>query len=383
MKILHVITGLATGGAETMLYKLVSNMEHSRFDSVVVSLMDEGVLGEDIVDAGVPLYCLGMGRGVPSLTALWRLRRVMGEVRPDLVQGWMYHGNLAASFAKWPGLGSVPVLWNIRQTVYDLSNEKWLTAAVIRLGARLSQVPAKIVYNARASADQHEAMGYARSKTEVIPNGFDCKRFAPSQDAREQLRAELGVPRDALLIGLVARYHPMKDHVTFLRAAALVGQQRDEVHFVLAGRGIDPDNTELTAFIDAFDLGGRVHLLGERCDIPVLIAALDIAATSSSWGEAFPNVIGEAMACAVPCVVTDVGDSSWIVGDTGKTVPPEDPEALASAWCEVIDIGLEGRRLGQAARRRIEERFSLPSVVARYEELYADVIHHVRPSRVS
>ncbi len=365
-----------------MLYKLLAGVDRSRFQSVVIALMDKGALGADIGDAGVPLYCLGMRRGVPSSSALWRLAAIVRKVKPDLVQGWMYHGNLAASFAKWPGRRGVPVLWNIRQTVYDLSNEKWLTAAVIRLGARLSQVPAKIIYNARVSAAQHEAMGYAPTKTEVIPNGFDCERFVPSQDARDKLRAELGVPSDGLLIGLVARYHPMKDHATFLRAAACLAARQKDARFVLAGQGVDADNAELRDLLHELGVESQVYLLGERRDIPVLTAALDIATTSSSWGEAFPNVIGEAMSCAVPCAVTDVGDSSWIVGDTGKTVPPDDPEALASTWCDLIHIGPEGRRrLGLAARRRIEEQFALPAIVARYAELYEEVTSRVRPGR--
>ncbi len=370
------------GGAETMLYKLVSNMERSQFDNVVVSMMDEGVLGADIGDAAVPLYCLGMHRGVPSPSALWRLAAIIRRTQPDLVQAWMYHANLAASLARWLGVRGVPIVWNIRQSIYDLRKERRQTALVIRASARFSSSPARIIYNARTSAAQHEAMGYAPTKTEVIPNGFDCERFVPSQDAREKLRAELGVPSDALLIGLVARYHSMKDHATFLRAAACLAVRRKDARFVLAGQGVDADNAELRDLLHELGVESQVYLLGERRDIPALIAALDVASTSS-WGEAFPNVIGEAMACAVPCAVTDVGDSAWIVGDTGKTVPPRDPEALAEAWRELIDIGPEGRnRLGLAARRRIEERFALPAIVARYVELYEDVTSRVRPGRI-
>lgn len=375
MKILHVITGLATGGAETMLYKLVSNMERSRFDSVVVSLMDQGVLGADIVDAGVPLYCLGMRRGVPSPTALWRLRRVMREVRPDLVQGWMYHGNIGASVGAWGARARVPVLWNIRHSLYDLRKEKRLTALVIRAGAWLSYKPVRILYNAHVSAAQHESLGYKPEKTQVIPNGFDCEQFLPSQEAREMLRAELNVPRDALLIGLIARYHPMKDHANFLRAAALVGRERDEVHFVLAGRGIDPGNAELTALIEDLDLAGHVHLLGERRETPVIFAALDIASTSSAWGEAFPLVIGEAMACGVPCVTTDVGDAAEVVGETGLVVRPQDPDALATAWRELAALDGDARTaLGATARHRIVSQYSLGDMVRRYEELYTDLL---------
>ncbi len=373
MKILHIITGLSSGGAQTMLYKLLSGSDRDRFRSVVVSLTNCGALSKPIEALGVPVHCLGMARGVPSPAALGRLLQVVEKVRPDLLQGWMYHGNLAASLAAWKGPVGAPVVWNIRHSLYDLRKEKRLTALVIRAGAWLSDKPVRILYNAHVSAAQHESLGYKPEKTKVIPNGFDCERFVPSREAREKLRAELGVPSDALLIGLVARYHPMKDHATFLRAAACLVTRRKHVQFVLVGRGVDAHNGELRSMLTELGLASYVHLLGERRDISVLTAGLDIATTSSSWGEGFPNVIGEAMACAVPCAVTDVGDSSWIVGDTGKTVPPSDPEALAEAWRELIDISPEARRqLGLGARRRIEQHFSLPAIVARDQDLYAE-----------
>lgn len=376
MKVCHFITGLSTGGAEMMLCKLLSVTDRTRFDPIVVSLMDCGTLGERIEALGVPVYTVGMAPGRPTPAALWRLIRLARRLQPDLIQGWMYHGNLAALVAGSFVPGRVPALWNIRHTPYDLKAEKRMTAALIRLGARLSSRPAKIIYNARISAHQHESLGYAADRRRVIPNGFDCGRFKPSETARLNLRRLLGLEDETLLIGLIARWHPMKDHANFMRAATRLAVRRSDVYFVLAGWGVDKNNSILMKVIQDAGLTGRVYLLGERTDIPEIMAGLDIASSSSSWGEAFPNVVGEAMACGVPCVVTDVGDSAWVVDDTGIVVPPRDADALAEAWVALIELGPEGRvRLGQAARQRVVTEFSLAQIVRQYEALYLEVLN--------
>jgi len=252
--------------------------------------------------------------------------------------------------------------------------KKKTTALAVRWGARLSRLTRKIIYNTPISAEQHEALGYCAERRTIVANGFDAQQFKPCLESRVRIRTELNLPVSAPLIGLVARYHPMKDHATFLRAASLLLKSNPNVHFLLAGHNVDEHNTALTDLIEALGLQGHVRLLGERSDIPRLTAALDIA-TSSSWAEGFPNVIGEAMACAVPCVVTDVGDSARIVGDTGMVVPPRDPEALASGWKKLLVMGDEKRRaLGRAARVRIVEHYTLDAAVARYESLYESIL---------
>jgi glycosyltransferase involved in cell wall biosynthesis len=285
----------------------------------------------------------------------------------------MYHANLSATLAAATLLRRVPVIWGIHSSL-DLKADKKLTAAVILMGALLSAWPKRIVYVSRASANQHEAIGYRSDRRLVIPNGFDCEAFRPDTEARANVRAELGLAEEALLIGLIARYHPQKDHVNFLTAASLLIEQGFNAHFLLIGTGVDISNKELSTQIVTLGLQGWVHLLGERRDIPRLNAALDIASTSSS-GEAFPTVIGEAMACGVPCVVTDVGDSSLIVGETGRVISPRDPVALSAAWRDMLRMGGKARTaLGERARARIVTNFSLDKVVRQHEKLYAEVI---------
>jgi glycosyltransferase involved in cell wall biosynthesis len=375
MKVLHVITGLTTGGAEMMLYKLLSSANRARATSVV-SLCDRGTLGEPIEALGVPVHTLGMRRGIPGLRPLLRLRRLIRQEQPDLIQGWMYHANLASTLAAWRASQTVPVAWNIRYSLDDLSSDKRLTRWLIHFGGSLSSTPATIVYNSRQSALQHERLGYAPGKTIVIPNGFDCERFKPNPASRRQIRQELGVAEDAWLIGHFARYHPMKDHASFLTAAALLRQRAEcDLFFVMAGQGVDRSNPELERMLDRLKLTDCCRLLGERRDIPDLMGALDISTSSASTGEAFPNVVGEAMACGAPCVVTDVGDSATIVGDTGRVVPPSDPESIAAAWLDLIKSGKQKvAALGAAARRRIQHNYSLSLVAEQYEALYQRVI---------
>jgi len=374
VKIVHIITGLHTGGAEMTLYKLLSSLNLEHFSSSVISLSSQGTIGTRLKALGIPVFTIGMRSGHPSLLGFWRLCQVVRRLNPDILQGWMYHGNLFAQLVGFLLRRKVSIVWNVRQSLYSLRHETFSTAGVIHLCAKLSRYPAKIIYNARTSAIQHEALGYCRRKRVVIPNGFDTEQFRPCEKARSQIRRELGLSPSALLIGLISRYHPSKGHQDFLRAAALLVQDCPGVRFILVGREVDHNNEALMKPIRKLCLVNYVHLLGERMDVPDITAVLDLA-TSSSYSEGFSNSIGEAMACGVPCVVTDVGDSAWIVGETGAVVPPGDHRALATAWKHLLEIGPEGRQeLGAAARNRIKERFNLSAMVTQYEELYGQLI---------
>jgi glycosyltransferase involved in cell wall biosynthesis len=338
---------------------------------VVVSLGDEGTIGPRIAALGVPVHCLGLRRNAPNPFRALSVLPLARRIGPQLIQGWMYHGNLMASMAALALRHKPPVLWNIRQTVYDLRRERWLTAKFVRLGARLSSRPAAIIYNSQTSATQHESLGYGAEKRVIIPNGFDYQLLRPDEAARKAVRTELGIADDTVLVGLVARYHPMKDHVGFLQAAAMIARSYPQTRFVLAGAGVSSTQPELVKAIQQNELWDCVMLLGERSDIPRLNNAFDIGCSASAWGEGFSNSIGEAMACGVPCAVTDVGDSAYIVADTGLVSPPRAPEALAKAIAGLIEIGRSGRQqLGTKARQRIETEFSLPAIVRRYEGLY-------------
>jgi glycosyltransferase involved in cell wall biosynthesis len=371
IKILHIINDLSIGGAEIMLLRLLSHKSRERFEPSVLSLMDQGPLRARIEELGIPVYTAGMKPGRPTPASIWRLVRLARQIKPHLIQGWLYHGSLAAQLAGLSISRKVPVLWSIHCSIYSLKFEKKLTAAVMRLCAPFSKLAAKIVFVSGTSQAQHKQLGYSTRRSCVIPNGIDTKLFSPSEEARASVRKELGLPSKALLIGVIGRYHAMKDHANFLRAAAEIAKGHPHVHFLLGGREVDRDNRALAELIEELCLQPRTHLLGERSDIARLVAALDIFALSSGYGESFPIIVGEAMSCGVPCVVTDVGDSAGMVGETGRVVPPRDHRALAAACEGLLRIGREGRlALGEAARSRMATLFSLSSIVARYEELY-------------
>ncbi|MGD8690129.1 MAG: glycosyltransferase [Gammaproteobacteria bacterium] len=379
MKILHIITGLAAGGAERTLHNLLSGGLAREISSAVVSLGDSGVYGQRIESLGVPVHALGMSRGLPSLQAVVKLRRIVRQYGPSLIQGWMYHGNIA-SWQAYRFAGYRPAFaWNIRQSLYSFSAEKYFTRWIIRANRRLSHVPSALLYNSTLSRSHHEAFGFHSAAGLVIPNGFDLMRWRPALPGERSLvRKSLGIPEGATVVGHVARLHPMKDHACFLRAISRLLEKHPTVHIILVGAGVAGENLALKPYLPKSTLMERVHLLGERHDIAKIMRSFDVLA-QSSWSEAFPNVLGEAMASGVPCVATEVGDSAQIIGDTGILVPPCSDIKLFEALHRMIRFSVEERRCrGDAARARIKLHFSLPVVVDRYAALYHSLCQGVR-----
>ena len=237
------------------------------------------------------------------------------------------------------------------------------------------RIPRKILCCSRVAKDIHISAGYDRGKMVVIPNGFDIFRFLPDANARVSVRSELGLRKDTPLVGLIARFDPQKNHAGFFEAATLVNLSCPNAHFLLAGAGVEGNNPTLRHAIQQAGVGVNTHLLGRREDISRLMAALDVLASTSSFGEAFPNVLGEAMACGVPCVVTDVGDSAEIVGKTGRVVAAEDMDGLAYNIVEILQLSHEERRaMGAKARERIRARYDIESVVRQYERFYKSLM---------
>ena len=381
MKVTHVITGLNTGGAETMLYRLLLHTDRAAYESEVVSMTDIGAIGEKIRALEVPVRALGMRRGVPNPLGVLRLARWLRQDPPDVIQTWMYQADLVGGLAA--GLaGGAPVAWGIHNAYLDPRSTKRIKLWTVRACTWSSRwLPRRVVCCSEATREVHAKLGYPKKKMVVIPNGADLAAFRPDPEARPLVREELGLRSETPLIGLVARFDLPKDHRTFVRAAGLLHARMPDVNFVLCGDGITWENPQLAGWIDAAGVRSRCHLLGRRLDVPRLSAALDVATSSSSYSEAWPLAVGEAMACGVPCAVTDLGDSAVIVGDTGRVVPPRDPEALADAWHELLALPPDERaRLGQAARRRMEEHFDLLGAVARYERLYEEIAPHGDPT---
>jgi glycosyltransferase involved in cell wall biosynthesis len=370
IKILHLITDLNIGGAEMSLYRLLGRMNNSRFENRVISLIPVGEIGEKIRTIGIPVTSLGLRPGQISPAALWALARELRNKKPDILQTWMYHADLLGLLAaKMSGIEKV--IWNIRSSNIVTTKFRSLTGWVMLICAWLSGLPNAIIVNSQAGQEFHTKFGYHPRRWVFIPNGIDTNQFKSDEHARRSVRIELGLDQHTVLIGMIARYDFMKGHADFLRAAGILIRSGVDAHFLLAGQDVTADNAVMSNLILEEGLAGRVHLVGRRDDIPRLDAALDILTMSSIW-EGFPNAVAEAMACGVPCVVTDVGDAATLVSDTGRVITPRDPAAMADAWKDLVRSGVEVRhQLGESARLRVVEEFGISKTVTAYESLFA------------
>lgn len=374
--ILHVLPDLGVGGAELMMKRLVeSHLGDPRYEHRVVSLRSIGPVGAMLQAKGVGVEALGLQGAAGVVPTLLRLLRIIRSARPDIVQTWMYHsdllGGLAARLAGCPR-----VVWGVRASDIHVGVAP-STRLIRRLCARLSsRVPTKIVYVAEAARRIHEQLGYSRDKGVVIPNGFLVPESVP--DAGD-VRRKLGIPTCAFVIGAAGRFNALKDFETFVRAAGLCIGSHADVHVIMAGRGLTADNIELAGWVAETGHADRFKLLGERSDLPDILASLDLFCLSSLQ-EGFPNVPGEAMAVGVPCVVTDAGDAALLVGDTGLVVSPADHSALAAALGAMIRMPREERReRGRRARARIVRCFSMEAIQSRFEHLYGELVGGAGP----
>lgn len=377
MKVVHVIVGLQTGGAELMLQRLLrAQRAAGEVPATVVSLTEVGAVGQRLRDEGFEVLALQMRSPLAAWRVWLRLRALLRQYRPDLVQCWMVHADLLGGLAA-RAAGIRAIVWGVRTT--DFSINPPATRAVRWLCARLSsRVPHTIVCAAAASLRAHVEAGYDARRMLVIPNGFDAALWQPDAQRGAALRAELGLPDDAPVVGCIGRFHAAKDFHNFVLAAGQVVSRLPGCRFLMVGRGLDRSNAALQAWLDATGHAAAFVLAGERHDVSACMNALDVFVLSSR-SEGFPNVVGEAMATARPCVVTDVGDAAALLGTTGRVVPARDPAALAAAIVELLALSSEERRnLGQAARARLIAEFSLQRTVERFTALQHSVVDAVR-----
>ena len=373
-----IITGLSTGGSEMMLLKLLERIDRGRFEPHVISLTNKDEIGSRIEALGIKVDVFGMR---PVWMIPFRFLALVSRLRalkPHFVHTWMYHadflGGLAARMAGIRAVG-----WRVNHSNLDPDLNKWSTLRIVAACARLSSwLPKRILSCSEKARRVHVEAGYAADRFIVVPNGFDLASFRPDAGARVSVRSELGIDENAPLVGIVARFHPQKNIEGFVEAATVVARRRPDVRFLLAGNGLDAQNTILQAAIRNSMAAERFHLLGRRQDIPRLMAALDVLVLSSH-GEAFPNVVGEGMACGLPCVVTDAGDAAEIVGDTGRVVRTGDMAGLARETLAILDLpGAERQSLGLKSRDRVRQHYDIVRVVKAYAEFHESLMDGTR-----
>ena len=369
-KCLHIIGNLSAGGAEKMLCRLVTTSDQNVIRHCIVTLLPPGELAPNLEKAGIRVFSLMMNRRRPDPVAIFRLCRLIRRIAPDIVHTWLYHadliGGLAAAFA-----GAIPVICSIRHG--SLINDPLKTVISAHIAALIARfVAVRVISCSERAAQAHIRIGYPAQRVQIIPNGFELPQ-KPETLARSVVRQSLGIPESCPMIGLIGRFNPAKDHENFFRAAAIVAKHYPEAHFILCGVGVDANNAFLNQVIASAGIQSNTHLLGHRHAIAEIISSLTML-VSSSVSEAFPNVIGEAMSLAIPCVVTDAGESASLIGDAGFVMPTANAEALADGILRMLRLSAHDRAaMGNAGRRRIESFFTLAAVVKQYENMYLEV----------
>ena len=386
LSILHIISGLGCGGAENMLLRLLKTHQSKGVNSIVISLTKLDSVGKKIEELGVRVFYLnGRAGRIPSLKLIWRLAKITRRTKPDLIQGWMYHGNLAASLAGLVAGRSTPVVWNVRQSLGLLANERLLTRAIIKGSTLLSYKTRGVIYNSRQSAEQHEKLGYSKKRTIFIPNGFVLINQASTTSKERTMAAYFDDANPAgLILGHAARYHSKKGHHVLFEAFSQVLTRGWDVYLIAVGKNVDENNKNLKESIPDKVPHERYALLGETRNMPKFYSALDLFLSSSEWGEGFPNVVAEAMASGVMCVGTDVGETRRLIGDAGIVVPPSNPTALADGIINILMLSERRRReRGIQAAKKIEIEYGISKVGDRYLELYKKEATSAHPNEAS
>lgn len=371
-RIVHVINDLDVGGAEVSLLKLLEGSNRLAANHSVISLDFQGALVGEFRAIGISVLELGLRdvAGWPRSAAA--LRRFVLMASPSTVVGWMYHGNIAALLLRNTLARQARLVWNVRHSVYDIADEKLGTRAMIRLGARWSRSVDAIVFNSAVSRAQHVCLGYGRERTQVVPNGFDVNAVRHREALRCTWRTRFNWQDRNVVIGMIARAHPVKDHVTLIHALRELRVEHPALRAVFVGRDVDTPGGAIGRLIAEAGLGDVIQLVQETRDISGVLSALDIFCLSSR-GEGFPNVLGEAMCHGLPCVASDVGGVRELLGDVGVIVRPGDAKQLASELSRLTSMSVDARKaMGSAARQRVVEKFSLGVSVKKFEAIWLD-----------
>ena len=368
MKILHIITALGDGGAEHTLYKICKYDNEN--EHVVISLKGPDKYYRLLKKLGIKVYYLNIK--FYSINKFFTLTSLINSLKPNIVQTWLIHADLIGGVAA-KIIGIKNIIWNVRYTNIVLGKSKITSVFIVKILSYLSFfIPNFIIVVSKKAKKIYGTEGYDKKKFVYIPNGYDFSILKSDQSQRKNFRKKFKVNKKTLLIGNVARYDPKKDHANLLKALALLKLKNRDFLCILVGTNINKSNSELTSLIKELKLSHKIKLLGKKNNISQIMNGIDIYIQSSSYGEGFPNVVAEAMSCGTPCIVTNVGDASHIVGKNGWVVPPNNEIKLARTIDSISDkIGSKKwNMISEDARMKIKDKFSIKKMISSYNKLW-------------
>lgn len=364
MKVALLARDLEVGGAQRQLVTLARGLHRRGVPTCVVSCFAGGALESDLRRDCVPTHVLDKRGRWDVVPFMARLVSVLRRERPDALCSYLVLANILAAVVK-PVLPDCRVAWGVRASRVDLDRYDGLARGTARIEAALSRAADVIITNSHSGRRQAELRRFPKDRLVVVPNGVDTSAFRPDPEGGRRVRREWGIDERAPLVGLVARIDPMKDHANFLAAAGRLAVEAPDMRFACVGDGPAALRAGLVAKGAALGLADRLTWSPVRADMPAVYGALSVLVSASSFGEGFPNVVAEAMACGTPCVVTDVGDSALVAGEDSVVVASGDAPALAAGVVRMLarrgdDAALPGR-----LRERVEREFSVDCLVTR------------------
>jgi glycosyltransferase involved in cell wall biosynthesis len=362
-KLVFLIRSLNVGGAERQLLTLVDSLDRDRFDPVIVMFYPGGTLLPEFEKRGIRVLAAGKSRRWDMVSFFSNLTKIIRTEKPDILVSYLVAANLLALIFK--GYWKVPyVITSIRHSFLRKEDYDWTASLMYWAEDHLSARADRVIINSYVGARQAETRGIPASRIVVIPNGIDTDRFVQSADIRNATRKKLAFSEAETVIGMVGRLDPVKDHTTFIKAASLLVKSNNNIRFLIIGDGSSDYLDRVHHEITQAGVNEVFQILSAEPDPVPVYNALDVC-VSASVGEGFSNVIAEAMSCKVPCVVTDVGDSGMIVGEAGRVVPAGEPEKMAEAMRDLVEMKeIDRKLLGDQARERIAAEFSVVKMVS-------------------
>ena len=371
-RIVHVITGLGDGGAEAVLYRMVTSNKLAE-EHIVISLLEKSKYGDPLENNKIRVYYMDIGLKLNIILKFYSLYLLLKELKPDVIQTWMYHSDfLGGILGRLSGCKNI--VWGIYCTDFTFKGTKFLTILIIFINAFLSRViPKKIISCSKEGIITHKQYGFDSTKLVYIPNGIPHETFTIDTNSNNDIRYELNIDKKDVILGIVGRYSPMKDHLNFIKALEKLSHKKKEFTAIFIGENLDENNKFLVNQLQEYNLIGKVRLLGKRSDVPKLMNLMDLKILSSSFGEGQPNVLCESMLSGTPCITTDVGDSKIIVDSHGWVVPPRDHERLCEQMLESIDLMVnesEWQKRILAGRDHIIKKFSIEAMTESYRSIW-------------